>query len=73
MNAIMHIRKNVFRVSQTEMADIAGVSQSTISKWEAGLQTPISDAFKSIRSEAIRRAIPWDDRWFFEAPVEAAE
>lgn len=61
-----HIRRNVFRVSQYEMARIAGVSQATVSKWEAGVQVPLSTAFANIRREARQRAIPWDDRWFFE-------
>jgi len=66
MNTMHHIRTKVFRVSQGEMARIAGVSQSTVSKWESGIQTPMSSAFAHIRREARRRAVPWDDKWFFE-------
>lgn len=70
MSSIGHIRKNIFRVSQTEMARIAGVSQATISRWENGV-SPSQDDMARIRSEALNRDIPWNDRWFFE--VEAAE
>lgn len=72
MRPIEHIRRNIFRIGQIEMAKIAGVSQATISRWEKNV-CPASGAMARIRDEAVRRAIPWDDRWFFEAPVEAAE
>ena len=65
MNAMAAIRLKVFRVSQNEMARIAGVSQSTVSKWEAGSQIPLATALRNIRSEAMRRHVPWDDKWFF--------
>lgn len=60
------IRLNVFRCNQYEMAEIAGVNQGTISKWEAGLNAPHISALARIRREARRRAIPWSDSWFFE-------
>ena len=65
MNTMYRIRTVVFRCSQYEMAEIVGVSQGTISKWEAGASDPVL-ALRNIRKAAIRRAIPWDDRWFFE-------
>jgi DNA-binding transcriptional regulator YiaG len=65
MNPMLHLRKNVFRASQIEMARIAGVSQPTVSKWEAGIQTPLSTAYKRIRAYAKRRGIPWNDAWLF--------
>jgi transcriptional regulator with XRE-family HTH domain len=69
---LFHIRKKVFGVTQAEMALIAGVSQATISRWEEGRQSPDHDALARIRSRATKRGIPWDDRWFFEAPETAA-
>lgn len=65
MNAWQTIREKVFKCSQHEMAQIARVTQPTISKWENGLQVPLSTALKHIRTEAARRGIPWDDKWFF--------
>lgn len=78
MNPMLYIRKRVFGVSQTEMAEIAGVSQGTVSKWEAGLLAPDLAELERIRNEAAARELPWDDRWFFESPAseevtEAAE
>lgn len=77
MNPIHRIRTQVFGVPQTEMAQIAGVSQGTVSKWEAGEFAPGGEALERIRNEAIRRELEWNDRWFFEAPPvpipEAAE
>jgi DNA-binding transcriptional regulator YiaG len=66
MNAMLHIRVNVFRVSQYEMARIAQVSQPTVSKWESGLHVPLSTALKNIRQEAKKRRVRWDDAWFWE-------
>jgi transcriptional regulator with XRE-family HTH domain len=65
MNAWQTIRVKVFRCSQIEMAEIAGVRQSTISRWENGLLVPEHTALKHIRNEAARRGIVWDDKWFF--------
>ena len=63
---MIHLRKNVFRASQLEMARIAGVTQATVSRWESGTQVPLSTALRRIRAYAKRRAIPWDDAWLFE-------
>lgn len=68
MNAMARIRRKVFGVTQHEMARIAGVSQATISKWEAGTQVPLITALKNIRHSAIRECKQWDDAWFFEEP-----
>lgn len=72
MNPMLHIRKLVFGVPQTEMAEIAGVSQGTVSKWETGLLAPDLAELERIRNEASRRNLDWDDRWFFEAPAASA-
>ena len=73
MNPLLHIRKNVFDVTQVEMAAIAEVSQGTVSKWESGALAPDRHELGRIRQEAARRGLTWDDAWFFEAPSEAAE
>ncbi len=62
MNPIEHIRRRVFRVTQVEMAKIAGVRQATISRWEAGLTDPSLKHLKRIRAEARKRRLAWDDR-----------
>lgn len=73
MNPMLHIRKNVFGVPQTEMAEIAAVSQGTVSKWENGSLAPDRNELERIRAEAAARGLTWDDSWFFEAPTEAVE
>jgi len=73
MHAIKHIRKTLFKVTQAEMAVIAGTTQASVSRWEKGQSDPSLDELARIRSEALRRQIDWDDRIFFEtAPEESA-
>lgn len=70
MSAIRHIRKKVFGVTQQEFAAIAGVQQSTISRWENGEAAPTLDEMGRIREAAKGRKLKskWDDRLFFAAP-----
>lgn len=73
MNAMLHIRKNVLKLSQAAMAAVAKVSQGTVSKWETGELFPDRREMERIRTEALRRGFAWEDRWFFECPTEPAE
>lgn len=68
MRPIEHIRKNVLKLTQSGMADVAGVTQATVSRWESGEFEPSLDELGRIRSEAINRNLGWEDIWFFEAP-----
>lgn len=72
MNPILHIRTQVLRISQAELAGIAHTSQGTVSKWEAGELEPDRNQLARIRVEAIKRGHRWRDRWFFEAPAARA-
>ena len=72
MTPLLFIRRDVFRASQAEMAAIVGVSQGTISKWEAGLHEPSRHELARIRAEAVKRRIKWKDAWFFAPPTAAA-
>jgi predicted transcriptional regulator len=72
MSALRFIRKDVLSLSQAELASVADVSQGTVSKWEAGELAPSLAEMSKIRAEAISRGIDWDDRWFFDAPVDEA-
>lgn len=67
MNALKHIRKNVFSVTQAEFASLAGVTQATVSRWESGI-APSLDEMQAIRLAARDRSIDWDDAWFFDMP-----
>jgi DNA-binding transcriptional regulator YiaG len=71
MGPIEHIRKNVLDLSQVELAAIAGTTQATVSRWEAGQLEPSRAELARIRSAVMERGLPWDDCWFFEAPVSA--
>jgi transcriptional regulator with XRE-family HTH domain len=70
MNAIRHIRKNVFRLRQQDFAAIAGVQQSTVSRWEKGEAAPSLDEMAAIRDAARARRLRWNDRLFFETPAK---
>lgn len=71
MRPIEHIRKNVFEVSQSVFAEIAGTTQASVSRWETGEQEPGLEEMARIRAAARKRRIEWDDRWFFDAPAPA--
>ncbi|RUV69695.1 MAG: XRE family transcriptional regulator [Mesorhizobium sp.] len=68
MSAIRHIRRAVFGVTQADFAALAGVTQATVSRWEAGV-APSLDEMQAIRKAAIERQIEWNDAWFFETPA----
>lgn len=71
MNAIRYIRKNVFGVTQQEFAEIAGVQQSSVSRWETG-GAPTLEEMTRIREAANSRKLKrkWRDDLFFTAPTE---
>lgn len=75
MSTIKHIRKNVFKVRQAEFAAIAGVTQATVSRWEAEKTgaAPTLDELARIRDEAVRRRIRWADKLFFDIPAVKPE
>jgi transcriptional regulator with XRE-family HTH domain len=68
MNALRYIRKHVFQVTQAEFAELAGVGQASVSRWENGV-SPSLDEMQAIREAAISRGLKWDDGWFFKAPI----
>lgn len=72
MNPLEHIRRNIFRITQNEMAQLAGVRQPTVSRWENGSLVPSLSQMRRIRAAAIRRGLSWDDRLFFEPTVGSA-
>lgn len=73
MGQMHHIRKQLFRLTQAEMAALAGVSQATVSRWENGELEPGRDDLAKIRQEAIRRGLQWDDALFFDAAPSSNE
>lgn len=69
MNAVEYIRTRIFKLKQGPFAVVAGVSQPTISRWEAADckgSEPSRDEMDNIRKEAIKRGLEWNDSWFFQ-------
>lgn len=69
MNTMFHIRTAILGVSQAQMAEIAGVAQPTVSRWETGELSPGLDEMARIRAYAKAHKIKWTDRLFFELPT----
>lgn len=40
MNPIKRVRKDILGINQNELAEAAGVTQPTVSRWEKGKQSP---------------------------------
>ncbi|WAJ29309.1 helix-turn-helix domain-containing protein [Antarcticirhabdus aurantiaca] len=68
MTPIRFIRQHVFRLTQTEFAALAGVRQSSVSRWESGGPLDSIDMLH-IRNAAFARSLPWNDSWFFDVPA----
>lgn len=67
MDALTHIRKEVFGLSQAGMAAALAVNQSTVSRWERGESAPRQEHLAAIRGLAKQRGVSWDDSWLFES------
>lgn len=72
MNTVLHLRKNILKLSQAELAEVAKTTQATVSRWENGELSPDLDQLTRLREEVRKREIDWDDAWFFEAPAQGA-
>lgn len=68
MNAVEHIRTQVFKLKQGPFAEVAGVSQATVSRWEKQGKEPSREKLDNIRKAAIERGLQWSDSFFFEKP-----
>jgi transcriptional regulator with XRE-family HTH domain len=60
------LRKDVLGVSQAEFATMAGVEQSTVSRWERGEFEPNLATLRKLRASVVSRGHVWDDAWLFE-------
>jgi transcriptional regulator with XRE-family HTH domain len=68
---IRWVRRNVFRVTQEELAAIGGVSRPRVCCYESRGEAPPYDFLKRVRDEARARALDFDADWFFEVPMGA--
>jgi transcriptional regulator with XRE-family HTH domain len=63
------LRERVLGVpNQHIFADMVGVKQATVSRWEAGEFRPSAAVMKRIEKLADQRGIALDYKWFFEVP-----
>lgn len=69
MSAIAHIRKKVLGLSQMAVAELTGVTQATVSRWEKGELSPNLRELGILRDVARTKGVEWDDSWFFEPPL----
>lgn len=69
MNRFKAIRKRVFAMTQVEFAEVLGVSQPAVSRWENGTVTPDYESMCVIRDLAYTLDIRWRDEWFF-CPID---
>jgi transcriptional regulator with XRE-family HTH domain len=68
MSTLRFIRQKVFGLTQSEFAEVAGVTQASVSRWENGV-SPSHREMQAIRESASARGLNWNDKWFFESPV----
>ena len=66
---IRSIRKDVLGVTQKQLAELVGVTQGTVSKWEDGTLFPNVREMSIIRDFARKNGKPWSDSWVFDNPV----
>lgn len=68
LTPLRHIRRTILGVTQQRLAELTGVSQATVSRWEDGELFPSLNEMSAIRNEAIRLGKEWDDGLFFSTP-----
>lgn len=69
-NPALFIRTKVFGCeSQQAYADLIGVSQASVSRWEQCGRVP-GHRQGRIREKAHELSLTWDDRYFFEVPKD---
>lgn len=68
MSPFLYIRKEVFRLTQSDFAAMVGADQATVSRWDRGLQHPDYARLQIIREQAKAKGLTFDDSWFFESP-----
>ena len=73
---VMKSVRDILSLRQNKIAEIAGVSQATVCRWEQGQWEPNRDELERIRNYALQQGYDWDDAFFFPeggAPPPAAQ
>lgn len=65
---IRWIRRQVFGVTQDELATIGGVSRPRVSRYETLADAPPYEFLQRVRQEAMRRGVAFSGDWFFAVP-----
>lgn len=60
MSTIRKVRKELLKISQAELAEMAGVTQSTVSRWERGELSPSLDEVARLIASSAGRLRPSD-------------
>ena len=69
MTPMRFLRERVLGVpNQYIFADMVGVKQATVSRWEAGEFRPSAAMMERIERIADERGIKLDYKWFFKVP-----
>ena len=72
MNKIRHIRTRL-GLSQLDLAEITGVSQATVSRWDSGELQPRLEDLTRIREFALTNGLDWRDAMLFEPVTQQTE
>lgn len=73
VDPIKYVRDEVLQITQAQLAEIAGVTQATVSRWEKGQLEPGRGELRRIKQAVLDKGAAWDDRWVFEVPAAARE
>ena len=65
MSAIKAIWDGLGVKTQVELAELAQCNQGVVSKWLSGRYQPDLHTLLRLRKNAIKRRLPWDDKWIF--------
>lgn len=67
------VRRHVFGVNQSGLAEIAGISRPRVSRYETGADDPPFKFLRTLREQAAARGLKLSADWFFEVPKTPAE
>lgn len=72
-NVLARIRKDVFGLTQRELAIVAGTRQATVSRWETGALEPSRDQIQAILNKAAELGLSLSASDFFDLSADYIE